>query len=62
MISSSSGYDTSLGNSVGYDEVLFPVRIRITYTTPNKLKTATYYVEFEFEISEPGDWIVDLHN
>jgi hypothetical protein len=62
MISSSSGYDTSLGNSVGYDEVLFPVRIRITYTTPNKLKTATYYVEFEFEISEPGDWTVDLHN
>jgi hypothetical protein len=62
MISSSSGYDTSLGNSVGYDEVSFPVKILVKYTTLNKLKTATYDVEFEFEISESGDWIVDLHN
>ncbi len=62
LISSSSGHDTSLGNSVGYDEVVFPVQIRITYTTMNKLRTATYYVEFEFEISEPGNWIVDLYN
>jgi hypothetical protein len=62
MIASSSGYNTHLGNSVGYDEVSFPVKIRVTYTTWNKLKTSTYMVEFEFEISEPGDWIVDLHN
>ncbi len=62
LISSSSGYDTSVGNSIGYDEIVFPVRIRITYTTFNKLRTATYEVEFEFEISEPGNWSVDLHN
>lgn len=62
LISSSSGHDTSVGNSIGFDEIVFPVRIRITYTTLNKLRTATYDVEFEFEISEPGNWSVDLHN
>lgn len=62
LISSSSGHDTSVGNSIGYDEIVFPVRIRITYTTLSKLRTATYEVEFEFEISEPGNWSVDLHN
>ena len=62
MISSSSGYDTSVGLSVGFDEVSFPMTIKITYTTMNKLKTASYYVEFECEIFEPGDWKIDLHN
>jgi hypothetical protein len=62
MLSSSSGYDTSIGLSIGYDEVSFPVKLKITYTTWNKLKTGTYFVEFECEIFEPGDWKVDLHN
>lgn len=62
MMSSSSGYNARLGRSFGFDEVTFPVSIRLTYTTWNKLKTSTYLVEFEFEIFEPGDWIVDLHN
>ena len=62
MLSSSSGYDTSIGLSIGYDEVSFPVKLKVTYTTWNKLKTGTYYVEFECEIFEPGDWKIDLHN
>jgi hypothetical protein len=62
MSSSSSGYDTNIGLSAGYDEVTFPVTIKVTYTTMNKLKTASYFVEFEVEIYEPGDWRVSLHN
>ena len=62
MTNSSSGYETKLGNSIGYDEVSFPVTIKVTYTTLNKLKTTSVFVEFEFEISDPGDWTVDLHN
>lgn len=62
MLSSSSGYETSIGHAVGYDEVKFPVTIKVSYTTYNKLQTATYYVEFVFEIYEPGDWNVILHN
>jgi hypothetical protein len=62
MISSTSGYETRVGNSIGYDEVIFPVIIKVSYTSWNKLNTATYYVEFEFEIFEAGDWRVALHN
>jgi len=62
MITSNSGYETSVGQSVGYEGIQFPVTIKINYTTWNNLKTAKNYVIFEFEISEPGDWKVEIHN
>lgn len=61
-MSTSNGVETELGNQVGYDFIEFPVRIRVSYMTMNKLKTQEYQVIFEFEISEPGDWLVDIHN
>ncbi len=61
-ISSSSGYDTSRGGAIGYDNVTFPVTIKLNYITPNKLHTSTNYVTFEFTIYEEGDWVVDLQN
>lgn len=61
-INSSSGAETRLGNSIGYDYVEFPVRIKLSYTTLNKLKSMRFHCIFEFEISEPGDWVLDLHN
>lgn len=62
MITSSSGYDTSIGQIRGYEGITFPVTIKIIYTTMNKLHTSNIYVRFEFEISEPGDWTVEIHN
>jgi hypothetical protein len=62
LISSSSGYDTNVGLSSGYDEITFPATLKITYFTMSKMKTVSYYVEFEVEIFEPGDWRVILHN
>lgn len=59
---SSSGFQTSLGNSFGYDCVEFPVTIKVLYYTWNKLHTAKVYVKFQFEISEPGDWRVRIFN
>ncbi len=61
-MSTSNGVETKLGNSVGYDYVEFPVTIRVSYTTRNKLKTLEYQAIFEFKISEPGDWRVEIHN
>ena len=59
---SSSGVETKLGTSVGYDYIVFPVTIKVNYTTYNKLKTNKYYVVFEFTISEPGEWEVTIYN
>lgn len=62
LMSTSSGTDVKLGLSIGYDFITFPVTIKISYTTWNKLHTIQSNVKFDFEISEPGDWSVQLNN
>ncbi len=62
LMTASSGSETKVGESVGYDFINFPVSIRISYKTTNKLQTVFYQVEFEFEIYEPGDWKLELSN
>ena len=62
LMSSSSGYETQLSEMVGYDEVTYPVTIKVAYTTYNKLRTVTVDVRFEFVIYEPGDWKVEINN
>jgi len=62
ILSTTSGSDTKVGESIGYDFVTFPVSIKIMYTSLNKFHTISYNVKFEFEIFEPGDWTVVLEN
>lgn len=62
LMSTSSGYETQLSEMVGYDEVTYPVTIKVAYTTYNKLRTVTVDVRFEFVIYEPGDWKVEINN
>jgi len=62
LISTSSGTNTTLGQSMGYENIIFPVTIKVSYSTWNKAHAVMYNVIFEFEIFEPGDWVVDLHN
>lgn len=62
LISSSSGQDLSYGFLYGFDNVVFPVTIKLSYTTSNKLNSAALNVRFDFIIYEPGDWTVELHN
>jgi hypothetical protein len=38
------------------------VVIKLNYTTWNKLHTSQNYIIFEFEITEPGDWKVEVYN
>lgn len=62
LMSTSSGSEAKRGESVGYEYITFPVTIKISYTTFNKMHTQSYPVWFEFEIYEPGDWVVELYN
>jgi hypothetical protein len=62
LITSSSGYESNVGESFGYDEVTFPITVKLQYTTLNKLGTMPVEVRFEFTISEPGDWSVNINN
>ncbi|MDX1828932.1 MAG: hypothetical protein R3342_05225 [Lutibacter sp.] len=49
-------------NYVGFENITFPFKCKINYTTNNKLKTSTYDVIFEFVINKPGEWEVILNN
>jgi len=58
----SSGGEMRLGRSVGYENVSFPFVCKVSYQTWNKFHTNRHYAKFEFEISEPGNWLVVIHN
>lgn len=45
-----------------FENIIFPVTIKVNYSTWNKIRTVMVYVIFEFEIFEPGDCVVDIHN
>jgi hypothetical protein len=62
LMSSNSGTETTLGYLIGYENIIFPVEIRVSYTTYNKLRSQQYHAIFEFKIFEPGDWRVEIHN
>ena len=62
LISSDKGTQTNLGYLVGYENITFPVQIKVSYTTYNKLRSQQVYAVFEFIIFEPGDWRVEIIN
>ncbi len=62
MIVSNSGYNTSLDNLKGFESIIFPVTIKVTYVTWNKMHAQKIHVIFEFTIFEPGDWLVEITN
>lgn len=59
---SNSGSDYNAGQSVGYEHINFPFTCKISYTTWNKMHTSQQRVRFEFEISQPGNWELTIHN
>ncbi|MBI9034879.1 MAG: hypothetical protein JEZ03_10455 [Bacteroidales bacterium] len=61
IVSNSGGY-TNLGNLKGFDDIIFPVQLKINYRSWNALHTYLYDVVFEVEIFEAGDWRIYLHN
>jgi hypothetical protein len=62
LLSTDSGTQTNLGYLVGYENIIFPVQIKVSYTTYNKLRSQQFQAIFEFKIFEPGDWRVEINN
>lgn len=59
---STSGTEYTMGKSMGYENINFPVVVKISYTTWNKMHTSQHYVSFEFELKQEGNWKVVLTN
>jgi len=61
-IISSFGSYQNIGKTIVYDYMEYPATFKITYITWNKLHTKQMKAVFEFEIYEPGDWMLKLTN
>ncbi|NOY49107.1 MAG: hypothetical protein GXO88_00850 [Chlorobi bacterium] len=61
LISSSGNYFET-GNSIGIENVVFPVLVKIKYVSWNAAHTSRHNVTFEFEIFESGKWQVVVNN
>lgn len=61
-LASDSGSEFQLGSATGFQNVHFPVSIKITYRTWNLFHTAQSDVTFEFEINDPGKWEISINN
>jgi hypothetical protein len=62
LMSTTSGTETKMGSLVGYDQIVFPVTIKVSYTSSSGFHSYPINVRFEFEIYEPGDWTVNIDN
>jgi hypothetical protein len=58
----SSGEEFRLGTAYGIQNVTYPLTVRIQYRTWNVMRTVMTDVTFEFRISEPGSWDVNVQN
>ena len=56
------GSALSMGQEQGFDNIQFPFSCKVTYSSSNSLRTASYDVVFEIQINEPGQWLVTLYN
>lgn len=61
LISTSGSYFES-GRSHGIETVMFPVTVKINYVSWNVAHTSRHSATFEFEISEPGNWQINIVN
>ncbi len=45
-----------------YENILYPFKCEVSYTTTSKFKTTSYRVRFDIVINEPGEWDIALYN
>lgn len=62
QINGSTGSEINLNPKLGYENVVFPFKGSIRFKTWNKLRTAQFEVLLEIEISQPGNWVVEIQN
>lgn len=58
----SSGTRFSTGGSIGIESVSFPLTCKISYYSWNKMHTSRVFSRFEFKITQPGRWVLNIHN
>lgn len=58
----SSGTMFRTGGTVGVEAIVFPLTCKVSYYSWNKMHTSRVQSRFEFQITQKGRWILNLHN
>jgi hypothetical protein len=61
-ISSSSGDEFRTDRVYGLEKVVFPLDVKVSYTSRTQFGTSQFNVIFDFRINEPGVWEVTISN
>ena len=62
-IQTSGGVQSFGVNSIVYESInKYPFTCQMVYDVPSALGNSTTQVEFNFEILEPGDWLITLRH
>lgn len=60
-INGNSGQKYTISDSAGYEFINdFPFKAEVTYSIPSKFNQSSSRIRFNFEILEPGDWVINL--
>jgi hypothetical protein len=62
FMSSSSGKEITDIRKIGYEDVTFPFKGSVKYKAWNKLRTVEQEIFLEIEITQPGNWVVEIQN
>lgn len=62
QLSGTSGRESKFSPKFGFEDVVFPFKGAIRYKAWNKLRTTQFEILVEIEITEPGNWIVEIQN
>jgi hypothetical protein len=57
-----NGSYKEIGDMYVYSQVIFPVKIKISYSAKNKLKTTVINPVLELTINDPGEWEIFINN
>jgi len=58
----SSGTRFTTGGAIGIESISFPLTCKISYYSWNRMHTARVFSRFEFKITQPGRWVINIHN
>ena len=59
---STSGTNFEMGRSFGIENIDFPIIVKVKYVSWNAAHSSRHTATFEFEISEAGNWQVNITN
>jgi hypothetical protein len=58
----SSGTLFRSGGTIGIESISFPLSCKISYYSWNKMHTSRVFSRFEFQITQTGRWVLNIHN